>query len=136
LAIPTDYTQEQIEFALRECGGYLTGVAKMLGTTYEAIRLHIRNNADLHMAQLDYREELLDTAEKGLRKAVFAEKPWAIKFVLARLGKGRGYGQTIEIDIPADSVSRVVVYLPDDGRESKPDGSTTATRTAGNSVTE
>ncbi|MEO8270303.1 MAG: hypothetical protein ABI557_11330, partial [Aureliella sp.] len=59
--------------------------------------------------------ELLDAAESQLFKAVRAGKPWAIRFVLSRLGRSRGYGATLSVD--SQVVGRVVVYLPDDGRE-------------------
>jgi len=128
MAKPTDYTEEEIAQAIEECGGYISGIAKRLGTSCEAIGAFIKSRPELRDLQLDMQEEMLDEAEKGLRKAVYAEKAWAIQFVLSRLGKRRGYGQKLEVEASVDSASRVVVYLPDDGREAKAtDGDSTAT---------
>lgn len=137
MAVPSDYTEEEIAEAIDECGGYVSGIAKRLGTSTAAIGAFIKSRPALRDLQLDAQEELLDEAEKGLKKAVYAEKAWAIKFVLARLGRHRGYGQKLEVQASVDSDSRVVVYLPDDGREAKAtDGDSTATGATGHSATQ
>jgi hypothetical protein len=137
MAVPSDYTEEEIAEAIEECGGYISGIAKRLGTSTASIGNYIKTKPALRDFQLDVQEELLDEAERGLRKAVYAEKSWAIQFVLARLGRSRGYGQKLEVQASVDSDSRVVVYLPDDGREAKAtDGDSTATGATGHSATQ
>ena len=133
MAVPGDYTEQEIAFAIIDCGGYLSAIAKTLGCKIESIRNAINSNPELKELVYEQREELLDNAERGLVKAVNAGKLEAIKFVLSRLGRNRGYGQKLEVENTGETSSRIVVYLPDDGRESKPDddGSTTTTGTAG-----
>lgn len=76
-------------------------------------------HADPELRELFFeaREEVLDKAEAGLASAVSVGSPWAIRFALTHLGKNRGYGQTIKVE--TDAGSRVVVYMPDDGREQR-----------------
>jgi len=132
MPVPGDYTEQELSFAIIDCGGYISAIAKTLGCKIESLRQAINNNPDLKELVYEQREELLDNAERGLVKAVNAGKLDAIKFVLSRLGRNRGYGQKLEVESSGDSASRIVVYLPDDGRESKPDdGSTTAAGTTG-----
>jgi len=133
MAVPGDYTEQEIAFAIIDCGGYVSAIAKTLGCKIESIRNAINSNPELKELVYEQREELLDNAERGLVKAVNAGKLEAIKFVLSRLGRNRGYGQKLEVENTGETSSRIVVYLPDDGRESKPDddGSTTTTGTAG-----
>lgn len=133
MAVPGDYTEQEIAFAIIDCGGYISAIAKTLGCKIESIRNAINSNPELKELVYEQREELLDNAERGLVKAVNAGKLEAIKFVLSRLGRNRGYGQKLEVENTGETSSRIVVYLPDDGRESKPDddGSTTTTGTAG-----
>lgn len=115
---PSDYTDEEIAFAIIDCGGYISAIAKTLGCKTEAIRSAINGNPDLKEMLYEQREELLDNAERGLVKAVQAGKLDAIKFVLSRLGRNRGYGQKFEVEAKIDGDSVIRVYeFPDDGRE-------------------
>jgi len=118
MAVPGDYTEQEIAFAIIDCGGYISAIAKTLGCKIESIRNAINSNPELKELVYEQREELLDNAERGLVKAVNAGKLEAIKFVLSRLGRNRGYGQKIEVDAKVDGDSVIRVYeFPDDGRE-------------------
>lgn len=137
MAVPSDYTDEEIAEAITEAGGYISGIAKLLECKTASLGAYINNRPELRDLKLDICEELLDHAEKGLVKAVHAEKAWAIKFALSRLGRHRGYGQKLELHGSGDSASRVVVYLPDDGREAKAtDGDSTTSGATGSSAAE
>lgn len=108
-------TDEQIRQALIASGGVLTHAAQKLGMSRQAISDRTHVNQELLNAREEGRQALLDVAETELFKAVRSAKPWAIRFALGRLGKGRGYGPSL--DVAGASLGRVVVYLPDDGRE-------------------
>ncbi len=129
---PTEYTDNEIAFAIIDCGGYMTAIAKTLGVNVKSLRGYIANRPQLRELLEDQREELLDNAERGLVKAVNAGNLTAIRFVLSRLGRSRGYGQKLEVSSTGEG--RVIVYLPDDGRETKPnvDGDSTTAGTASN----
>ena len=129
---PSSYGREEIAAALYEAGGYITGAAKLLGCKSSALGEFVRAHVELDEARLEAREELLDQAERGLCLAVNAEKPWAIRFALSRLGKARGYGNQLEIAAGAGFDGNMRVFeFPDDGREAKQvddDGNDQATR--------
>ncbi len=112
---PVTVSDEQIGKALRDSGGVIAHAAEAVGLSRRGITKRIQGNADLEAARDEGRAEILDHGETGLFTAVRAGKPWAIRFVLTRLGRDRGYGATLAVD--SQVTGRVVVYLPDDGRE-------------------
>ncbi len=117
MAVPSDYAIEDIAQVLEECGGYVSAAARALDCKISSLQSCISNHAELRDVQQDVREEMLDNAERWLSVAVEAGKPWAIKLVLTRLGRKRGYGHSIELEQKPAASGRVVLYLPDDGRE-------------------
>lgn len=134
---PSDYTDEEIAAAISDCGGYITGVAKLLDCRPTSLGAYIKTRPELRDLMLDQREEMLDQAEAALAKAVHGEKAWAIQFALSRLGKHRGYGQKIEVEGTGTTIGRVVVYMPDDGREKRAiDGDSTTTGATDNGPSE
>lgn len=115
-------TDEQICNALIKSGGVITDAAIRLGMAASTLGRRILTNQDLLDAREQGRQDVLDAAETELFKAVRSGKPWAVRFVLGRLGKGRGYGASLEV--AGAALGRVVVYLPDDGREQPETGGT------------
>lgn len=117
---PSSFTHDEIISALYEAGGYVTGAAKILECKRAALAKYIGQHCELDEVRLEAQEELLDEAERGLRLAVYAEKAWAIRFALSRLGKARGYGNKLEIAAGAGLDGNMRVFeFPDDGREAK-----------------
>lgn len=113
-------SDEQIVTALIACGGVMTHTAERLGIALSSLKDRVTVNQDLINARDEGRQAVLDAAESELFKAARAGKPWAVRFVLGRLGRGRGYGASLELE--GSGTGRVVVFLPDDGREGVPDG--------------
>ncbi len=112
---PVTTTDDEISQALQASGGVLATAAIAIGMSRQGLWKRVKGNAALEEARDTAKAELLDVAESGLFKAVRAGKPWAIRFVLSRLGRGRGYGATLQLD--AQPMGKICVYLPDDGRE-------------------
>jgi len=137
MAVPSDYTQEQIAAAIELHGGYIPAIAKSLDCKTSAIRPRIQNDPLLRELLHEQQELTSDEAEMHLAQAIRAGRPWAIRYWLSRKGRNRGYGNAIEVQATVDGDSRVVVYLPDDGREAKSNdnGDSTAAGTAGDSPT-
>ena len=115
LGRPQTVTDEQIAEALKQCGGVLTNTAEQLGITRQGLGKRMRDNPALEEARAEGKADVLDRAESNLFQAVRAGKPWAIRFVLGRLGGDRGYRASMKVESKLQG--RVVVYLPDDGRE-------------------
>lgn len=123
MARPEKVTDAQITKALEGSGGVICHAAKSLGITRQWLSTRISASDELIEARASGKAEVLDAAESQLFKAVRLGKPWAIRFVLSRLGRDRGYGASLQVDGGA-ATGRVVVFLPDDGREkgSEPTG--------------
>lgn len=77
--------------ALRACGGWMTGTAKMLGVSVQAISKRIKDDPKLKAVYEESKEEHLDIAESKLVEALRKGYPWAVQFMLKFKGKERGY---------------------------------------------
>ncbi len=108
-------SNDQISVALIACGGVMTHAAERLGIALSSLKERVVVDQDLINARDEGRQSVLDAAESELFKAARAGSPWAVRFVLGRLGRGRGYGASLELE--GTATGRVVVFLPDDGRE-------------------
>lgn len=113
-------TDEQIITALIAAGGVYAHAAQKLGIGHTTLRRRVETKQALIDARDEGKQLVLDAAETALFKAVREGKAWAVKYILSRLGRGRGYGAKLELE-GSNALGRVVVYLPDDGREGKND---------------
>lgn len=109
-------THDQFLEAIAGSGGVVDSIAKRTGLTRSHVYARIREDEELREAVDDERATLLDTAETHLFDHVRAGKPWAIKYVLSRLGKHRGYTLRHEITGDVNVTGEVRLYLPDNGR--------------------
>lgn len=114
-------TDAQITQALEECNGVISAAADKIGMKRSAMQARLTRNPKLAEVRQSCKEKIVDSAETGLFAAVKARKPWAIKLVLSRLGKDRGYGNSLQVE--TSHSGRIVLVLPDDGRGNDPDGS-------------
>ena len=98
-------------------GGVVRTIAKRVGLSRSRLYARIRDEMVLQDAVAEERESMLDTAEHHLFRYVQQGKEWAIKYVLSRLGKERGYTTSMKLDANVERVGKVIVYLPDNGRD-------------------
>lgn len=135
-----DVTDEQVAQALMTCGGIIDTAAEKLGMPRSTLWSRVQRTEALQEAREEGKQKILDAAESALFKAVREGKAWATKFVLSRLGRGRGYGASLELE--GNAGGTVHVYLPDDGREQPviegqaDDGSATAAGAANDGASE
>lgn len=119
-------SDKEIAAALIKAGGLVSFAVKEIkkATGKDIARTTIINRCNLTPAlqalRTTAKEEVLDYAEQGLFAAVKAKHPWAIKFVLSRIGKERGYTTTFKVDAHVESSGKVVIMLPANNRD-KPD---------------
>lgn len=81
----------EIADALRDAKGFLSGAARALGVTRQAIAQRVRKSPVLSAVEAECVETNLDTAESRLTDAIDEGAGWAIKFYLQCKGKERGY---------------------------------------------
>ncbi len=115
-------TDAQIENALMKNFGNVTMAALELGVHPSTIRIRVDGTDRAKYAAVRYEtaEQIKDLAEMGAYQHVLDKDPSMIRFVLARKGKDRGWGSSVELGgtlhlapaspVPADS-------LEDDDRD-------------------
>lgn len=118
MAVPSDYTDEEIAEVIEDCQGYMLAIAERLDCKPGSIRNRIFNNPVLRDILIECEEAVSDDAERYLIEAIHGRSAWAIKYWLSRKARNRGYGHKLEVQATVDGNSVVRVYeFPDDGRE-------------------
>lgn len=121
------YTDEQIEAAIREAKGNISGAARLLGCDRGTVALRAKDNPALQEAIVEGREARIDRAEEVVDEVIdCADKAEALKaatYILRTIGRSRGYGDKLEVE----HGGRVEIHakLPESMRK-KPDGDPTA----------
>lgn len=112
----TKITRKQLTQAIRTCRGNHSAIGRKLKVSRQAVAQRIASDEQLSKLCAEQREVLLDSAEYGLALAVKKRSAWAIRFVLATLGRARGFTKTLSVEAH-DTGGRVILYLPENGRE-------------------
>jgi hypothetical protein len=94
-------TEEVVRTALVKFKGHLTNAAAELGMTRSALESQIERRQILRALMVNFREELIDHAESGLRLALGKGAQWAIQLVLETIGGKHGYGKAY---LPAEDL--------------------------------
>lgn len=87
---PEKFTVAQVLAAI-EKGHTGAAAARILGCAAQTVRNYADRYPTVRKALDGERDDIIDYAELGLRKAVLSGQPWAIAFALKTLGKKRGY---------------------------------------------
>lgn len=98
----TKVNSESIIKALQENHGLIEMAAMALQVNRNTIYKRIKSDELVKQAFLEARESELDKVESKLLEAANKGEPWAIQFFLKNIGKGRGYGDTQNINITRD----------------------------------
>lgn len=93
------YKLKDILAALKACGGQVNLAAKQLGCERTTIYARAKDHPIITETIAAIRDEMVDIAEVGLRKAILDGDLDAIKFALKTIGKGRGYTERTELTI-------------------------------------
>lgn len=93
------YTAEQIIDAIKDTRGILSAAALKLRCHRSTIENYAKRYVTVADAIRQERETLVDIGETKLILAMEAGEAWAIMFLLRNLGKHRGYGGDIQLDI-------------------------------------
>jgi hypothetical protein len=91
------YTVEEVAAALRACNGLLFLAGERLGCCGKTVERYVQRYASLREQVRASRERRVDIAEGMLDKAVLNGEPWAIRLTLVTIGRGRGFGESVEL---------------------------------------
>lgn len=108
-------TVEQVIAALRAAKGVKSFAAKSLGVDRHTIENYCNRYASVQTAYLEERHSLVDVAEAQLVRKVNAGEWPAIQFALVKLGRDRGYGDTVRHEGPDGGPVTIRVVYDDDG---------------------
>lgn len=106
-------TIAEYEDAIVKSNGVYSNVARILGVTYAAAWNKIRKNPKLFELMQQQREILVDSAENVVIKAMNRDDSESVsvaKWVLARIGRDRGWGSHQQVALD----TKIVLEYADD----------------------
>lgn len=106
------FTKSQLLKALKETKGVFSDTAKSLGVTRQAVSKRVHADAKLLEIARAFKDELVDAAERTLRKKVEAGNLKAAIFTLTTIGRDRGYSRTLAVE---EKGGAGVVYIVPQG---------------------
>ena len=119
------FTVAQVRRALIAGDGVYTTAAQLLDCAPNTVRGYVERHASLRVVIDEINNVILDEGESQLYAALRAGEGWAIRYVLDRKGRSRGWAAAVEVTGkgggPVQTQSSVIitqVELPDNGRTS------------------
>lgn len=91
-------TDNAILEAIKGSGGIMSTIARKLGVTWHTADSWIRESGELMEALKDEKEIILDMAESTLLKKIKEGDEQSAKWYLSKIGKLRGYGDSVAIE--------------------------------------
>lgn len=111
---PQRYKAIEVVEALERARGIKAVAAKILGCTRRTVERYAERYATVAQACHQARETLIDVAEGQLVKAVDSGEWPAVRYVLATLGKKRGYTERTEITGAGGEFLDIKLHWPED----------------------
>lgn len=108
----TGYTDETIIKAIKGSGGIITSIANKLGCAWDTANKYVNKNEATRTAYKNEKEQILDLSETVVYQSIKSGNTQDAKWVLATLGKKRGFGDEQASDKTDNQIKIVVV---DDG---------------------
>ncbi len=109
----TGYTDETILRAIKGSGGIITSIANKLGCAWDTANKYVNKNEATRTAYKNEKEQILDLSENVVYESIKAGNTQDAKWVLATLGKRRGFGDEQPTD-KTDNQIKIVVVDDDD----------------------
>ena len=115
MGAPKNYKKAIVLEAIKGSGAIISTVAKRLGCEWITAKTYIEKWPETRAAIADERETILDMAEGAVYNSIKEGNTQDAKWVLATLGKRRGFTERHEIT-GADGDSIKLVISEDDAR--------------------
>ena len=103
----TKMNKKKLLNAIENSGGILTTIAKRCDVSRVTLYAYLKKHPELNKYLHGEREKIIDLAETSLFTQVQEKQAWATKFLLATVGKNRGYTERTEQIVKADTSVRV-----------------------------
>jgi hypothetical protein len=102
------YTASQVIAALHKTRGMVYLAARLLHCDPDTVMNYCKRFPTVEQAKHDARGELLDVAEVKLWDAVQRGEAWAITFCLKTVGRARGYGERLDLNVSIQAAAAKV----------------------------
>jgi hypothetical protein len=102
------YSKQQVISALREAKGMASLAARKLGCDVDTVLIYCKRYSDIEAVKQEARIEILDEAELRLWQAIRRDESWAIAFCLKTLGRTRGYGERLDLNVSIQAAAQRV----------------------------
>jgi hypothetical protein len=99
------YTAGEVSAALRASKGMISIAAQRLGCDQDTVVNYCRRYPTVEAVKREARNEVLDEAELRLWKAIQRDEAWAITFCLRTIGRGRGYGESLDLHLRIEAAA-------------------------------
>jgi hypothetical protein len=93
------YTAQQVIEALRTSRGLISIAAQKLQCDVDTVSNYCKKFPTVEQAKQESRVTLLDLAESRLWEAIDRGEGWAVAFCLKTLGRSRGYGERLDLNV-------------------------------------
>ena len=112
-------SQKTLLEAIRNSGGIYSTIARKLDIAWSTARVKVEADPVTKQAYEDECERVLDLAEATIIKSVEGGDTSDAKWLLARKGKKRGYGDKLELGGDGEKPLEITIRKASDGLNSK-----------------
>ena len=98
------YTAQQVIEALQATHGMVYLAAQQLKCNPQTVMNYCKKFPSVEQAKHDARGAILDEAELRLLAAIRRDEAWAIAFYLKTVGRSRGYGERLDLNVSIQAV--------------------------------
>ena len=102
------YTTQQMIDALTSVHGMVYLAAQQLRCSPSTVMNYCKRYPSVEQAKVDARGAITDEAELRLLAASRRDEPWAIAFYLKTLGRSRGYGERLDLNVSIQAAAAKV----------------------------
>lgn len=108
----TGLSDEAILKAIKGSGGIITSIANKLGCAWDTANKYVNKNETTRTAYKNEKEQILDLSEDCVYQSIKNGNTQDAKWVLATLGKKRGFGDS---QLPEQTDNQIKIVVVDDG---------------------
>jgi hypothetical protein len=102
------YTAQQVIDALRANRGLVSLAAQKLQCDVDTVQNYCKRFPTVEAAKQESRVSLLDLAESRLWEAIDRGEAWAVAFCLKTIGRSRGYGERLDVNVSIQAAAQKV----------------------------
>lgn len=93
------YSVARVVEAIKVSRGMISTAAESLGCDRRTVERYADRYPAVRQAITEQREAVVDVAESRLFTAIDGSEPWAVSLCLRTIGRGRGYGDVVEVRV-------------------------------------